>query len=68
MVEEGKAMDLLDSDLVKSILGVAPSEHICTLGADQLQIEWLPEGTAFQIDEYDGSESIITLSNLTLVA
>jgi hypothetical protein len=27
-------------------------------GADQLTIEWLPEGTPFEIHEYDGSESI----------
>ncbi len=27
-------------------------------GADGLTIEWLPQGTAFEIHEYDGSESI----------
>ena len=27
-------------------------------GAEQLQIEWLPVGTAFKIEEYDGYESI----------
>ena len=27
-------------------------------GADKLEIEWIPEGTAFKIREYDGSESI----------
>jgi len=27
-------------------------------GANDLEIEWLPIGTVFEIDEYDGSESI----------
>jgi len=27
-------------------------------GAEDLSIEWLSEGTAFEIDEYDGSESV----------
>ena len=29
-----------------------------TGGMDSLKIEWLPEGTLFRINEYDGSESI----------
>ena len=29
-------------------------------GWEDVQIEWLPEGTAFDIEEYDGSESIRT--------
>lgn len=29
-----------------------------TGGASSLRIEWVPEGTAFKIEEYDGSESI----------
>jgi hypothetical protein len=32
-------------------------------GADQLTIEWLPVGTIFRIDEYDGSESVYTQSD-----
>jgi hypothetical protein len=27
-------------------------------GLEDLQIEWMPEGTQFQVNEYDGSESI----------
>lgn len=33
-------------------------------GARNLVIEWLPLGTRFRIDEYDGHESIITASDL----
>ena len=29
-------------------------------GADQLRIEWIREGLRFRIDEYDGSEQIVT--------
>jgi len=29
-------------------------------GYDQLYIEWIPLGTQFRIDEYDGAESVIT--------
>lgn len=27
-------------------------------GLDDLTVEWVPEGTSFRINEYDGSESI----------
>ena len=32
-------------------------------GLDSVQIEWLPEGSQFIIEEYDGSESIRTIEN-----
>jgi hypothetical protein len=31
---------------------------IYTGGMDTLQVEWIPKGTLFKINEYDGSESI----------
>jgi len=37
-------------------------------GADSLEIEWLKPGTIFDIDEYDGSESVITIDHLHYVA
>ena len=37
-------------------------------GASQLEIEWLPEGTAFRIDEYDGFETVITNEHLYYTA
>jgi hypothetical protein len=37
-------------------------------GARDLRIEWLPIGTLFRVDEYDGSESITTTSELFNVA
>ena len=37
-------------------------------GLDGLVIKWLPNGTKFCVDEYDGSESICTIDNLTEIA
>jgi hypothetical protein len=41
---------------------VARAEQLCPEGyfggAEDLVIEWMPIGTEFEIDEYDGSESI----------
>lgn len=43
-------------------------KHIYTGGWDDIHIEWLPQGTAFVIEEYDGAEYLKTLEDLTLVA
>jgi len=40
------------------------TSYVCTLGVEDLSIEWLPEGTPYRIDEYDGSESLVTSSDL----
>jgi len=37
-------------------------------GVDDLAIAWLPEGSQFTIDEYDGSESIVTQNELWITA
>lgn len=34
-------------------------------GARDLTVEWLPQGTAFDIQEYDGSESLRVLGDMT---
>lgn len=61
---------LFDKRLVEMVLADArheipsfveslfPGEYVCTLGYDQLEIEWMLPGTAFTVEEYDGSESI----------
>jgi len=41
-----------------------PGEYVCVLGARDLKVAWIDEGTKFRIDEYDGSESIETLGNI----
>jgi hypothetical protein len=32
-------------------------------GIEQITIEWLPESTMFRIEEYDGSENVVTYTN-----
>lgn len=67
MVEQGKRGDITEV-LCKNLLGLNDDEYICTLGTDGLNIHWIDEGTAFQIDEYDGAESLTILEHLTLIA
>ena len=61
---------LFDPDVVKALLEGKSEKEIYDIaekkypdaylgGVDGLQVEWVPVGTAFRIDEYDGSESLI---------
>jgi hypothetical protein len=47
---------------------VTGDEYVCCLGWHEVRIEWLPVGTAFTVEEYDGSESLRTVSDLAYVA
>jgi hypothetical protein len=69
-----------DPDLAKIILGESDGDetleevaarkypHDYLGGLSELQVQWLPEGTAFSINEYDGSESIQTATALDYIA
>lgn len=59
-VEGGKSEDI--DELVKRELG--EDTYFYTGGAGDLEIEWLPVGTQFRIDEYDGSESLEVSSDV----
>lgn len=63
MVEQNRTNEI-DEVWVKENLGI---EDVYCGGASDLKIHWLPIGTAFEIYEYDGSESLITIANLVLV-
>lgn len=39
-------------------------EHVYAGGAEDLEIVWVPIGTQFLIDEYDGAESLTFIENL----
>ncbi len=64
LVESNQA-DTITGEFCEELFGV---DYFCALGADQLEIEWLPSGTHFDIDEYDGSESIRTFDDIALIA
>ena len=38
-------------------------EDVYCGGVSNLSIKWVPVGTQFRIDEYDGSESVVELAN-----
>lgn len=59
-VEGGKKESI--KEIAKQVFG---EEHFCILGADNLEIEWVPVGTRFRIDEYDGAESLETLDGIS---
>ena len=61
---------LYDPEIVKIVLGEAEGnireiadnkygDGFTPYGADKLEVVWVPVGSRFRIDEYDGSESLI---------
>lgn len=64
LVEADKRNEITDA-LCQKLFGV---KYFCAGGAEDLKIEWLPIGTQFRVDEYDGLESIQTMSELNLIA
>ncbi len=61
---------LYDPEIVKIVLGEAKGDiseiadnkfgdDFTAYGSDQLVVVWVPVGSRFRIDEYDGSESLI---------
>lgn len=65
---EDLVFDPVVVDMVENGISAEAIEEYCTEkygeqyygGADQLAIQWLPVGTRFVINEYDGSEGILT--------
>jgi len=64
MVEQNKANEI-DEDWILENLGI---ENVNCGGASDLVIHWIPIGTAFEINAYDGAESIRTIDDLTMRA
>ena len=64
MVERNRS-NQIDEDWVLKNLGIS---GIYCGGAKGLEIHWLPVGTAFEVKEDAGAESLVTLTNLVLVA
>lgn len=60
-------IDKTDSDKIHAVAAERyPNEYLG--GLDDCEVVWLPVGTVFEIDEYDGSESIRTTADLMYVA
>ena len=59
MVEEGREGEITEKWMEQE-LGIDVSY---TGGVDGLYIEWVPVGTKFIIDEYDGHESLRTIDD-----
>jgi len=63
MVEQNRRNEI-DDQWVLENLGV----EMYAGGSDGLKIHWLPIGTAFEIEEYNGAETLRTIHDLVLVA
>lgn len=59
LVEEGRRGEITE-ELLEQLTG---DEYVTALGASGLEIVWLPVGTQFYIEEYDGAESIRTAND-----
>lgn len=69
LVKENKHKEI-NEELMKVLLNQEDNEEFdfyCG-GAKNLTIEWLEQGTHFDIDEYDGSECIKTFDKIRLIA
>lgn len=53
---------------INKFYNLAEDIYISTSGLEDLVIEWIPQGTHFTIDEYDGNESIQYLSDIAIIA
>ena len=58
----------IEESEIKKIYNLADDEWVSTIGLEDVVIEWLPQGTQFTIDEYDGSETILLLSDIAIIA
>ena len=50
-------------DKVERLVRSKYGEDVYCGGAGDLRVEWLDEGTVFEINEYDGNESVRYLNN-----
>jgi len=68
LVESGQHNQETVLAVLNELLDKEEAEHVYLGGVEDLTIQWLPKGTKFKIEEYDGSEYIITDKMLNLTA
>jgi hypothetical protein len=68
LVESGQHNVYTISAVLNELLDKEEAEGIYLGGVMDLSITWIPEGTKFKIEEYDGSEYVITDKMLNLTA
>lgn len=56
------------SAVLNELLDKEEAEHIYLGGVENLKVQWLPEGTKFRIEEYDGAEYVISEYSLDMIA
>lgn len=69
LIESGKIRKMTSGDLrswMASELGIIEDVYIG--GYEGLNIRWIPQGTKFKVEEYDGAEYIITEADLPYMA
>lgn len=44
---------------------IGVENYLCSLGMDGIEIFWIPKGSQFEIQEYDGSESLRIISRIS---
>ena len=58
-IVEAKMADMNELDVEDLIAELLPhASYISIVGWNDVVIAWIPQGTMFRIDEYDGNESI----------
>ena len=60
--------DEIKESEIKKCYNLAEDSYISPIGLEDIEIEWVPQGTNFAIIEYDGNESIQYLSDIAIIA
>lgn len=67
LLHDEKLVDMVEFNqqdkIEEYVKSVYPDEYVCVNGADQLCVSWVLPGTQFRIEEYDGSESMVSNSD-----
>jgi len=68
LIESGQCNQDNMLALLTELIGKIDTVHVYLGGIEDLTIKWLPEGTRFRIEEYDGKEYIVTERSLDMTA